>query len=512
MNKTISRASDVSEKVAAAVEKITGPVIETIGPLGKNVLYESDKGNFELTNDGITIARSIALEDPIENAIAEIIKTGALRTNQEAGDGTSTTILFTRELIKKTVELQAGGMSHRAITELFDKVLGKLFARLGKLKKVIKDNGTKLEIATISANNDKVIAETVLDAINTAGLEGMIYLEFSQNEKTSLEKQVGFRITPGMAYQNLYTDVAKPVIAYADMPVIILDKKLYYAEEAEHILRVAMEAGHKYVLVVAKDFIGDAPNTFIANHVRGTIGVALAKLDDDVGLEDLAIYISGSVVSEAGGRRVDSVTKGDFVTAAKVTLDPTKVLLMNVKDSIELKMRVKGIKDELEKDKDNPKLKARLASLTNGIVTIKVGGNTQTEAREKVYRFEDSINAVRAGMKDGYLIGGGLSLYHSYDPSDYTNDDEMSVAKLLAEASISRIAKNAQIRLDWSKVKKNIGLNALTGEYQDLLKAGVVEPYKVTEMALKNAASVATTITSIGHYILNEIKDDKETK
>lgn len=512
MNKTIYRAIDVRDKVMSALDKISLPVIETIGPLGKNVLYETDKGDFELTNDGVTIARSIALEDPIENAVAELVKAGSLRTNQEAGDGTSTTILFSRELVIKTKDLIARGMTHRAIRELYQRVLGKLFKRLDKLKKPVKDRATRLHIASISANNDREIAENTVEAIDTAGLDGMIYIEFSPNEKTGIEKQIGFRIAPGMVYQNLYSDVSSPKMLYQDVPVLLLDKTLYYAEEVEHILRVAMETGYKSIVIVAKGYQGDAPNTFIANHVRGTIHVALATIEDDIAIEDLAVYLDGHIVSETAGRRTDSITKDDFVMADKVTIDPQKFLLSNMGDSKALEARVASIREELEKDKNNAKFKNRLASMTNGIVTIRVGGNTQTEAREKIYRYEDAINATRSAMRDGYLVGGGLSIYNSFVPTDYSTEEETEIASTLAEASLIRIALNAQIRFDWKKLTKNIGLNALTGEYEDLLKAGVVEPYKVTEMALKNAVSVATTLTSIGTYILNDKEDDDKDK
>ncbi len=512
MNKIISREADVRERVAEGVRKIADPVIETIGPLGKNVLYESDKGSFELTNDGITIARNISLEDPIENAVAEIIKDGALRTNQIAGDGTSTTILLTSELLKQTADLQSRGMSHRAITDLYNGVLTKIFTRLDKVKKVVKDRKTKIEIATISANNDKEVAEKVVEAIDTAGMDGMIYLELNNDEKTKIEKQEGFRITPGMLVQNFYTDKARPLVSYSNIPVLILDKQLYYAEEVEHILKVAIDVGYSQVLIVAKNFVGDSLNTLAANHERGTINVAIAKLEDDVAIEDLAVYLGGSVVSETNGRRYESISKDDFIKAARVSLDPNKILLSTVKESSVLKARVQTIKEELDKDRDNSRLKNRLASLTSGIVTIKIGGSTEKEAKEKGYRFEDSVNATRAAMRDGYLIGGGLSLYNAYDLNDYDTEEEIDVAKALTEASISRIARNAQVRLDWKKVKGNVGLNALTGEYEDLLKAGVVEPYKVTEMALRNAVSVASMISSIGTFVLNDITKDKEDK
>jgi chaperonin GroEL len=385
---------------------------------------------------------------------------------------------------------------------------------LDKIKRTVTDDKVKLEVATISANNDSGVANIVVDAIGTAGLDGMVFLETSQDEKTTIEKQVGFRITPGMLYQNLYSDTSRPIMSYADIPVIMLDKKLYYAEEAEHILRVAMDVGFTSILIVAKDFIGDAPNTFIANHVKGTIQVAMAKVEDDITMDDLAVYLGGTIVSESGGRRVDSISKDDFVRSSRISLDPQKILITNDNPTKELDKRVKWLRSELEKNKEDGIMKRRIASLTNGIVTIKVGGRNAQEAREKAYRVEDAVNATRAAMRDGYLVGGGIALLQAFNSSDYKTDEELEVATVISKASINRIAKNAQIKIDWDRIdpKKNIGLNALTGEYEDLLLAGVVEPYKVTELALQNAISVAQMLTSIGTYILNDYErnDDKD--
>jgi chaperonin GroEL len=513
MSKTLYQEKDVRDQIIKAVEKVSLPVIETIGPRGKNVLYESDKGNFELTNDGITIIRGIQLDDPIEHAVVDIIKDGSLRTNAEAGDGTSTTVLYSHALIKKAMELRDSGMSQYDIKETFGDVLNKLLSRLEKNKKEVKSDKTKLEVATISAGGDVEIAKNVLTTITTAGLNGMVYLELNPNAETRLEKQEGFRIGEGMKFQNLYSDVARPTMAYKEIPVIIFDKTLYYAEEAEHILQVGMDLGFKEMCIVAKDFLGDAPNTFIANHARGTMGLVLAKLSDDLALEDLAVYLGTSVISESSGRRVDSISRDDFVRAASVSADPQKILFTNQHNSPELKERIAYLKEELDKDKNDSKVKARLASLTNGIVTLKIGGATEREAREKVYRYEDAVNAVRASMLFGYLIGGGLSMYNAYDASDY-KDNEIadSVAHMLAEASVRQIAKNAQHKVIPSKLTKTIGYNAATDEYENLLESGVVEPFKAVEMALRNAVAVATILTSIGTFVLNTPEEDNKDK
>jgi chaperonin GroEL len=509
-NKFIFREQDVRDKVMSGLDKISLPVIETIGPQGKNVLFENNAGVVTLTNDGVTIAREISVQDPVENAVIEIIKDASKRTNQEAGDATSTTILYARTLVQRAQELRRKGLSHKAITTLFNTVADKLVSRLAKLKRVVKDKDTSYEVAFISANNDAEVAKNVAETIETAGLDGMIFLDFSQDEHTIIDKQSGFRVPNGMIYQNLYADVSRPVAQYEKMPVIIFDKQLYYADDAEHILRVATELGYKTVCVVAKNFVGDAPNTFVANHAQGTIKVVLTKIEDDVQLEDLAVYLGGHVVSESAGRRVDSIGPLDFVVAESVYADPQKVLIKNMDESKELKARVSGIKDELKKDKENKTFKDRLASLTNGIVNLKIGGRTHSEAREKVYRYEDAINAVRAAQRDGFLVGGGLSIYNAFVESDYKGRDELETARLLARASLERLAENSAIDLDYSQISGEVGLNALTGKYENLLKAGVIEPYKATEMAIKNAVSVANILASIGTFVLTEyeLKDE----
>jgi len=506
-NKQIHREIDVRVKVLSGVDRIAMPVIETIGPRGKNVLYEDAMGNMSLTNDGVTIAREINVEDPIENAVIEMIKEGSKRTNQEAGDATSTTILYTQVLVHRLFELKKKGLNHRAITDMMNRVADKLLKRLTAQKKEVKTNKTLYEVAKISANNDDEIAKIVAETIETAGLDGMIFLDYSKDADTHLDKQSGFKISSGMSFQNLYTSADRPAALYNNMPVLIFDKQLYHADEAEHILRVAKDAGFDKLCIIAKDFVGDAPNTFIVNHSSGIIKLVLVKVPSDTELGDLAVYLNGHVISEAEGRRVDSLVKADFMYAESVFADPQKVLVKNPKVNSKLTKRIAGIKVELKKDKDNPELKNRLASLTSGIVYIYVGGRTQVEAKEKLFRYEDAISAVRAAKRNGYLVGGGLSILNAFVEKDYSSKDEMETARILSMASIERIAENAQIALEHSKLTSKVGLNALTGKYEDLLLAGIVEPFKAVEMSIKNSVSVACMVTSIGTFILNNHED-----
>ena len=483
------------------------PVIQTISPQGKNVLIQTDNGDFKLTNDGVTIANSIDVEDQVESAVITQVKEAARSTNLIAGDGTSTTILFARTLILRALELKKKGYTQKQIRDMFEGVSNKLLKNLESLKREVKDEKTLKEVAAISANNDTEVAKFVVDTIETAGLDGLVVLDLSGDETTRVEKQPGFRIPSGMIYENLYPDKSRPQVAYKDIPVIMFDKSLYYSDEAEHIIRVAKDLGYDQLVIVAKDFVGESPNTLISNHVHGIVKLVLIKISDSTVMEDVAVYIGGNIVSESGGRRVDSINLKDFAKVSSILCDPEKILINSGRENKVLKSRIAELKKDLDKDKNNEKIKQRIASLTNGLVTIKVGGRTATEARERAYRFEDAINAVRASQRWGYLIGGGVSIYNSFTPNDYSTRDERDTARLLATASISQIAENSQLDLDYDKITKSIGLNSLTGKYEDLLKAGVVEPYKVTEMAIKNAVSVSNTLTSIGTYVVVDYKD-----
>lgn len=510
VNKKIHREDAVQDKVLSGIDKITLPVVQTIGPMGKNVMFQDALGNFILTNDGVTIAREIDVDDQIEAAVIDIFKGASKRTNVEAGDGTSTTILLSRALALKALALKKKGLSQRMIREMLERVVKSFLVRLTEQKREVKDEAMSLEIAKISANNDAEIAQFVVDAVKTAGLDGMIFIDVNNDEPTLLETQAGFRVPAGMIYQNLYNDVAKPVAQYEDLPVVIFDKAIYYEEEAQHIIRTAMDLNYKKLVVVAKDFVGDAPNTFIANHAKGNIKLVLIKVANETQIQDLAVYIDGSVVSEAEGRRVDSLMMGDFTMVESVFADPQKCLIKTGRTSSSLKKRVNELKKELAKDKDNPVLKDRIASLTNGIVTIKVGGRTLTEVREKMYRYEDAISAVRSAKRSGFLVGGGLGLYNAYNPKDYKGREENEIALIISRASVDQLAENSNIELDYDQLTKDVGLNALTGQYENLLKAGVVEPFRATELALKNAASVANILTSIGTYIVNDYADESK--
>lgn len=519
MDKTIHKYNDIKDKIIRGVDAIADPVRQTLSPRGGNALIEDDKLNHILTNDGVTIARNITIKDPIENSIVSIIKEAALKTNAEAGDGTTTTILLSQVLIKEGLKMVDEGYSWIDIREIFKGVGDNIKKRIIQNKIDIKNDKDLENIAKISANSDEKIAKDVVEVIKIAGEDGMVFLEPNVKANTELVKDLGFMINSGIPYPELLNEPGKFTITYKDVPILITDKRIYYPEEAETILTTALQSGYKNVVIVAADFMGDAVNTFITNHTKGIINVLLIKDPkcterDNTSLQDLASYLDGKVVSDKTGSLVNKITKKDFVMANQVYADPTKTLITPQKSaSKELKERIKYIKEESKKNPDDKVLKGRLSSLTNGVVTIKVGGNTRIEIREKIYRYEDAVNATRAAMRGGYLVGGGIGLLGAFNPKDYTTET-IPIARKYCEAVVRQIAENCGKHPD--TVLENIrtlkrGYNALTNKYEDLLKAGVIDPYLVIKLAIDNSVTVANIIISIKNYIINNLEDyDKE--
>ena len=518
MNKKIYKCDDIQDKIDEAVSIISDPVVQTLSPKGSNVLYEDDAGNQYITNDGVTIARSISIRDPILNAIIEVIKQPALQTNKIAGDGTSTTILFSKILMNEGQKLVREGMNRMVLKHKFEEMGDKIKASLKDLTIKIHDKKDIFKIAKISANNDEVIAKDVQRVIEVADQDGMVFLEPNDKPETELVEDTGF-----MLNSPLMADLANTgsfSASYQNIPVLITDKRLYYKQEAETILGVALEAGWKSVAIVARDFIGTATNFFIANHNQGIINVILIRdpnctEKDNTSMGDLASYLGGEVITERNGSLVDRLTPEQFVFAKKIVSNPAKTVIVTDKPTNKkLNSKIADIKEELKKDKDNKSLKSRLALLTNGTVTVKVGGRTPLETQERLFRYEDAINACRAAVKDGYLVGGGLAMLKAYDPKQHTNIP--TVAKKLCEASIRQIAKNCGKHeegvLEKINPEKNIGYNAKTDTFEDLLAAGVIDPYKVTEMAVDNSISIATHLLSSGYLIVNDINDYEQSK
>ncbi len=515
-NKQVHKYEDVRGEIVEAVSLVCDPISQTMSPKGLNVIYQGDDGNFYSTNDGATIIKNMSFKNPIHQAIHEIIKSASLRTNGEVGDGTSTTVHLSKILINEAFKLIDGGMNAMDVKKEFERFAKVITENLRKNAIKVKGDKDLEDIATISANNDRVIAKDIVKTVKVAGLDGMVFIEPNSKTETEIIEDTGFIIQAGLFSPELRTARDKFVSSMINPIVLITDKRLYYQEEAETILSTAILAGHKNIVVVARDFIGQAIPTFIANHGKDC-NILLVKdpnaTDKDAAtLEDLAAYLGGKVVSDKSGSLVNNITIDDFCSCAKIYSDARKTIIATKKpNNKQVKARIKAIREEIKKEDDDKQLKKRLASLTNGMVTIKVGAFTQIEMAEKIYRYEDAINATRAAMRDGFLVGGGLALYHAFNPKEHTAE-YISAYKKLCEGNMRQIAvncgKHPETIISQVNPSKHIGYNALTDKIENLLLAGVVDPLKVTENAVNNAVSIVGQIISSNFIIVNEIEED----
>lgn len=530
MYKQVKKYSEVKEKILRGIAMISDPVRQTLGPKGGNVLFERDGGDMSVSNDGAAIARAVSSVDPIENGIIKTVKQGAFKTNTVAGDGTSTTILWSSILAVAGLQLVENGFNQMDVVHAYEDFANQVKARLQKRVLTIKTDADLFHIAKISSNNDDEIAANVVKTVKTAGEDGMVFLDVSNTEETEIIEDTGFNIETGMFTPELMNN-QNGQATYTDVPVLVTDKRLYYQQEAETILNTCLKNGYKQVVIVAKDFIGEALPYFVANHKRGGIRVLLIKdpkADESKGLtlEDLAVYLGGEVVSDKVGSIVDNLQIENFIMARRVYADALKTIISRDKEEPNkpLDARIKTLKAEKKKlgskeDAESVALNRRIASLTNGVVTVRIGGFTPVDVQEKVYRYEDAVSATRIAMKDGYLIGGGVSIWHAVRECKFTGD-YAKVFRQIGEANIRQIAENGglngELVLDTmsqlvSKYKhERAGFNALTGTYGDLLEEGVIDPYKVTEMALENSVAIACSIVSSRYIIVNDFSDESK--
>lgn len=529
-DKQVFSYAQVRDKILKGVDTIADPIRQTLSPRGGNVIYADALGSVSVTNDGITIAKNLQVSDPIENAVIDIIRTASLRTNQSAGDATSTTVLLASILVKEGFRLIDAGWNGMDLKHEYDDFAERMVAELKKNARKAKTDKDLFYVANISANNDKEIAENTVKTLKVTGVDGMVFIQPSNTAETEIIEDTGFHVKAGMLSPELRNG-DKFSAAYLDIPVLITDKRLYYQQEAETILSTVLKAGYKEVVIIAKDFIGEALPYFVANHNKGIVKVLLVKepnaQQDNETLEDLAIYLGGKVMSDKEGHFVDTLTIEDFALARRVYADGGKTIISREDEPNKiLTARIAAIRKELKKhgDKENAeavRLHERIASLTNGMVTIRVGGATPLEVNEKIFRYEDAVNATRAAMKDGYVVGGGLGLINAFKglACEKTKTDLMQVYRKVAYANLHQIAQNCGLApelvedniLAMPRNQKNdglvIGFNAKTMQYDDLLECGVVDPLKAEEMAIRNAASVAGIIISSKYFILNEKKD-----
>ena len=525
--KEIKYSEKAREKMLTGVDTLANAVKVTLGPKGRNVLIEKSWGSPKTTKDGVTVAKEIELDDKFENMGAQMVKEVASKTSDVAGDGTTTATLLAQSIYREGTKLVAAGSNPMAIKRGIDKAVELVVEDLKKLSKHTKEKKEIAQVGTISANNDSAIGEVISEAMEKVGKEGVITVEEAKSMETTLEIVEGMQFDRGYLSPYFVTDPEK-MEAHLEEPYILLhEKKISVMKDLVPLLEQIAKMG-KPLLIVAEDVEGEALATLVVNKIRGTFTCAAVKAPGfgdrrKAMLEDIAILTGGQVISEDLGVKLEKVTLNDLGTAKRVSIDKDNTTIVDGGGSRNaLEGRVKQIRaqiDETTSDYDREKLQERLAKLIGGVAVINVGAATEAEMKEKKDRVEDALNATRAAVEEGIVPGGGIALIRALkglEKVKLTGEEQLGVdlVKRAIEEPLRQIANNAGF--EGSVVvqrviegKGNVGFNAETGEYEDLMKAGIIDPTKVTRFALQNAASVAGLLMTTEAMVAEKPEEKK---
>jgi chaperonin GroEL len=521
MAKDIRFDEQARRGLEAGVNKLADAVKVTLGPKGRYVVLEKKFGAPTITNDGVTIAKEIELEDPIENMGAQLVKEVATKTNDVAGDGTTTATLLAQVIVREGLRNVAAGANPLAIKRGVEKAVDVVVEAIKTQAKEIEDKEEIAHVGSISAADD-TIGDKIAEAMEVVGKDGVITVEESQTFGIDIETVEGMQFDKGYISPYMITDPDRMEAVIEDAVILIANQKIGNIQDLLPALEKVMQAGRQ-LLIISEDVEGEALATLIVNKLRGTFTSVAVKAPGFGDrrkrmLEDIAIVTGGQVISEELGHKLESVTLDMLGRAEKVKVTKEDTTIIGGKgDEAAIKARIGQIKNEIENsdsDFDREKLQERLAKLSGGVAIIKVGAATEVELKEKKHRIEDALQATRAAVEEGIIAGGGVALIDAMDALDglELDEEEMIGVKIIRKAldePMRQIANNAGFEgsVVVEKVRtlpKGEGLNAATGEYGDLLKMGVIDPVKVTRSALQNAASIAaliliteTTITDV---------------
>ncbi|MFY9232929.1 MAG: chaperonin GroEL [Fimbriimonadaceae bacterium] len=509
------------------VNKVADAVKVTLGPKGRNVVLDKKWGSPTITKDGVTVAKEIELEDPYENMGAQLCKEVASKTNDVAGDGTTTATVLAQAIVNEGLRYVAAGGNPIAVKRGIDKAVETVIAEIKKQSKPIKDKEQVAFVATI-AGNDAEIGAHVSDAMDKVGKDGVITVEESKGRDTSLEVVEGMQFDRGYISPYFVTDPER-MEAILENPIILIhEKKISNAQEFVGFLEKAV-AARRPLLIIAEDIEGDALATLVLNKIRGVIQACAVKAPGfgdrrKAMLEDIAVLTKGQFISEDLGTKLDNVTIDMLGTAKKVVITKEETTIIEGAGSkAEVMGRIAQIKAQIEKtdsNYDREKLQERLAKLSGGVAVIKVGASTETELKEKKHRYEDALSATRAAVEEGIVPGGGVALLtasNALKARETASDDEatgIAIVKKALEAPLRTIAENAGLEgsVIVEKVreaKAGFGLNAVTGNIEDLAKAGIVDPAKVVRSTIQNAASIAGLVLTTEALVVEKPEPKK---
>ena len=540
MAKQILHGEDSRQAILRGVNTLADAVKATLGPKGRNVVIEKKFGSPTITKDGVTVAKEIDLQDPLENVGAQLVKEVASKTSDVAGDGTTTATVLAQSIFREGVKTVAAGANPTALKRGIDKAVAAIIGTrdkdgkwaeggaLGKLSKPV-DEGTVAQVGAISANGDQEIGDIIAEAVKVVGKDGVITIEESKTMHTGLETVDGMQFDRGYLSPYFVTDAERLEVILEDPYILIYEKKISAMKDLLPLLEQVARGG-KPLLIIAEDVEGEALATLVVNKLRGTLNVAAVKAPGfgdrrKAILGDIAILTGGKAITEDLGIKLEGVKLEDLGKAKRITIDKDNTTIVDGGGkSSEIEGRVKEIRAQIEKttsDYDKEKLQERLAKLVGGVAIIKVGAATETELKEKKARVEDALHATRAAVEEGIVPGGGVALLRAIPAVEaliatLKGDEKIgaTIVRRSLEEPLRQIVANAgeEGAVVVAKVleykDQDFGYNAATSVYEDLVKAGVIDPTKVTRTALQNAASIAGLLLTTEALIV-EIPEPK---
>jgi chaperonin GroEL len=531
MAKQIKFSHDSRTILKKGVDKLADAVKVTLGPRGRNVVLDKKFGSPTITKDGVTVAKDIELEDPFENMGAQLVKEVAEKTHDVAGDGTTTATILTQAIIEEGLKHVTAGVNPMYLKRGLEKATQVVVEEIKNLSKEIPDNRFEeiAQIASISANNDFEIGKTIAEAMQIVGKDGIINVEEAKSIETSLEKVEGMQFDRGYLSPYFVTDTDKMVTEFEDPYILLYDKKISVMKDLLPILQEVAQTG-KPMLIISEDIEGEALATLVVNKLRGTLNVAAVKAPGfgdrrKSMMEDIAILTGGSVISEELGRKLESAKITDLGNAKKVIIDKENTTIREGAGSKDdINARIKQIDNQIKEstsDYDKEKLQERKAKLSSGVAVIKIGAATETEMKEKKARVDDALHATRAAVEEGIVTGGGVTLIYAakaINKLKLVQHEEKVGAEILKQALTKPafwIASNAgeegAIVVEKIKKSKNIhfGFNAADSKYEDLFKAGIIDPAKVVRSALQNATSISGLFLTTECIVTDIPEEDK---
>ncbi|WGH24743.1 MAG: chaperonin GroEL [Candidatus Shikimatogenerans bostrichidophilus] len=530
MAKNIKFDINARNKLKKGVDALANAVKVTLGPKGRNVVIQKSFGGPQITKDGVTVAKEIELEDPIENLGAQIVKEVASKTNEIAGDGTTTATLLAQAIIKEGLKNVTSGANPINLKRGIDKVVKIIVSNLKKQSKEVGIDNKKIkQVATISANNDKEIGKLIAESFKRVGENGVITVEEAKGIETTVEVVEGMEFDRGYQSPYFITNTDKMISELENPYILLCDKKISTMKEIIPVLELIAKSG-KSLLIISEEVENEALATLVINKIRGSIKVVAVKAPGfgerrKLILEDIAILTGGTVISEETGKKIEDIKKEDLGKCEKITICKDSTIIVNGSGNINnIKKRIKQIKRQINittSDYDKEKLQERLAKLSGGVAVLYIGAASEIEMKEKKDRVEDALNATRAAIEEGIVAGGGVALVRSIKKLNkikVDNSEEKTSIKILKKALLEPLK---QIVINSGKEgsvvvakvldgKNDYGYDAKLGEYKNMFEAGIIDPTKVTRVALENSASVAGMLLTT-ECVITEIKKKNNT-